>query len=102
MVVETAYAWTLAWRDSTPNSMGEDSIIRGYPATREGQRKFLQDLSEAVVSNGGAGVVYWASDWVSTDCTTEWGRGSSWENATLFDFDGEALPGLDFVKRAQN
>jgi arabinogalactan endo-1,4-beta-galactosidase len=102
MVVETGYPWTLAWRDSTPNVLGEDGLISGYPATRDGQRKFLLDVTTAVLGNGGDGVVYWAPDWVSTDCKTPWGRGSSWENATLFDFDGEALPGLDFMKQPGN
>jgi len=99
MVVETGYAWTMAWKDTTPNTLGEDSIARGYPPTREGQEKFLLDLTDAVLGNGGDGVIYWAPDWVSTDCTTQWGRGSSWENATLFDFDGEVLPSIDFMNR---
>ncbi len=100
MVVETGYVWTLTWKDTTPNTLGEDSIIRGYAPTRDGQKKFLTDVVQAVLSNGGDGVIYWAPDWVSTDCMTPWGRGSSWENATLFDFDGEALPGIDFMKPA--
>jgi arabinogalactan endo-1,4-beta-galactosidase len=100
MVVETGYVWTLAWNDTTPNTLGEDSIIRGYPATREGQKKFLMDVTQAVLANGGVGVLYWAPDWVSTDRTTQWGRRSSWENATLFDFDNEVLPGIDFMQQA--
>ena len=99
MVVETGYIWTTAWKDTSPNTLSEDSVARGYPATRDGQAKFLTDVTQAVLSNGGVGVVYWAPDWVSTDCQTQWGRGSSWENATLFDFDGNALPGLDFMKQ---
>lgn len=99
ILVETGYAWTLAWRDSSSNVLGADSLIRGYPATRDGQKKFLVDVTDAVIRNGGKGVVYWAPDWVSTGCKTPWGRGSGWENATLFDFDGEALAGIDFMKR---
>jgi arabinogalactan endo-1,4-beta-galactosidase len=102
MVVETGYVWTTAWKDTSPNTLGEDSVVYGYPATREGQAKFLQDVTQAVLANGGVGVVYWAPDWVSTDCRTQWGRGSSWENATLFDFDGDALPGIDFMKPPAN
>jgi arabinogalactan endo-1,4-beta-galactosidase len=26
-----------------------------------------------------------------------WGSGSSWENAALFDFEGEVLPGMGFM-----
>jgi arabinogalactan endo-1,4-beta-galactosidase len=46
--------------------------------------------------------VYWAPDWVSTSCRSEWGQGSGWENAALFDFDDEALPGLDFMTPPKN
>jgi len=102
MLVETGYPWTLAWKDNSPNTLGEDSVVRDYRPTPDGQRKFLLDVTQAVLSNGGDGVVYWAPDWVSTDCRTQWGRGSSWENATLFDFDNELLPGVDFMKRAAN
>jgi arabinogalactan endo-1,4-beta-galactosidase len=28
-----------------------------------------------------------------------WGKGSSWENNAFFDFDGNLLPGLNFMKR---
>ena len=102
MVVETGYVWTLAWKDSTPNTLGEDSVVPQYPATRDGQASFLNDVTQAVLANGGVGVVYWAPDWVSTDCTTQWGRGSSWENAALFDFDNEVLPGIDFMKQPKD
>lgn len=99
MVVETAYPWTLGWADDTPNVLGKDSLIAGDPATPEGQEKYLIDLSRTVIANGGDGVVYWAPAWVSTGCRTRWGTGSSWENATLFDFKGNVLPGIDFMQR---
>jgi arabinogalactan endo-1,4-beta-galactosidase len=102
MVAETAYPWTLAWADSFNNVLGEDALIPGYPATREGQAKYLIDLSQTIIANGGAGLIYWAPDWVSTSCRTRWGVGSNWENATLFDFDGEAVPGIDFGQHTYN
>jgi arabinogalactan endo-1,4-beta-galactosidase len=98
LVVETAYPWTLAWKDTQPNVLGEDSVVPYYGVSRDAQRKYLMDLANTVLANKGAGVVYWEPAWISTDCKTPWGRGSSWENATLFDFDGEALPGWDFLK----
>jgi arabinogalactan endo-1,4-beta-galactosidase len=97
MVVETAYPWTMQWADDLRNQMGEDSIEPGYPATRQGQLKYLVDVSQTVISSGGVGVVVWAPDWVSTGCETPWGRGSAWENATFFDFKGNVLPGIDFM-----
>jgi len=102
VVAETAYPWTLAWADSSINLLGEDSLIPAYRATPEGQQRYLVDLTQTVINTGGAGVMYWAPDWVSTDCRTRWGRGSSWENATLFDFHGNVLPGIDFMRHAYN
>jgi arabinogalactan endo-1,4-beta-galactosidase len=98
VIVETAYPWTLKWKDNQPNTLGEDSVVPFYGATREAQKNYMMDLATTVIANGGAGVVYWEPAWVSTDCRTPWGRGSSWENATLFDFDGEVLPAIDFLK----
>lgn len=100
MVVETGYPWTMDWADNTKNQLGDDAVDPAYPATPEGQAKYLIDLSQTVISNGGVGVIYWAPDWVSTQCTTRWGRGSAWENATFFDFHrrDELLPGIDFMR----
>ncbi len=99
MVAETAYPWTLQWKDTQANTLGADAVERNYPATRDGQKAYLFDLARIVASSGGNGILYWEPAWVSTDCRTLWGRGSSWENATLFDFDGEVLPGIDFLKQ---
>jgi arabinogalactan endo-1,4-beta-galactosidase len=97
-VVETAYAWTTAWNDNSGNLLGEDSALPGYRVTKDGQKKFLVDLTQTIVANGGSGLVYWAPDWVSTNCSTRWGRGSNWENATLFDFEGNTLPAIDYTR----
>ncbi len=98
MVVETAYAWT---RDSV-NETADNILnqgIRGYGFTPEGQRRFMIDLTQSLISNGASGVVYWEPGWVSTQCSTRWGQGSHWENATLFDFHNgnEVLEGIDFL-----
>lgn len=101
MVVETAYPWTLENADSMPNLLGGDAIVAGYPATPEGQARYLVDLTQAVVDAGGNGVVYWEPAWVSTTCRTPWGRGSGWDNATFFDFHrgNELLPAVEFMQR---
>ena len=98
MVAETAYPWTTAWADNSTNLLGEDSAIPGYRVSKDGQEKYLVDLAQTVIANGGAGIVYWAPDWVSTGCRTRWGQGSNWENATLFDFSGDALPAIDYPR----
>jgi arabinogalactan endo-1,4-beta-galactosidase len=101
LVVETAYPFTTDNADSSPNLLGADSLIAGYPATPAGQKKYLVDLTQLVLANGGTGVFYWEPAWVSTKtCGTRWGKGSNWENAALFDFKGQALEGADWLKQA--
>jgi len=103
IAVETAYPWTTDYADSLPNILGgDDTLLPGYPATREGQRRYMTDITQTVISNGGVGVVSWAPDWVSTQCATRWGQGSSWENATFFDFhhNNETLPGAFYPQQA--
>jgi arabinogalactan endo-1,4-beta-galactosidase len=91
LVVETAYPFTTENADSSPNLLGEDSLIAGYPATPAGQKKYLVDLTQLVLASGGTGVFYWEPAWVSTaQCGTRWGKGSNWENAAVFDFKGQA------------
>lgn len=99
MVVETAYPFTLDNADASANLLGADSLDPAYPATPAGQRAYMIDLTRAVFAAGGNGVNYWAPDWVSTRCSTRWGKGSGWENAAWFDFHHrlEALPVLDFL-----
>jgi arabinogalactan endo-1,4-beta-galactosidase len=90
LVVETAYPFTTDNADSSPNLLGADSLIAGYPATPDGQKRYLVDLTQLVLNNGGTGVFYWEPSWLSTKtCGTRWGKGSNWENAAVFDFKGQ-------------
>ena len=98
VVVETAYAFTDDWADSTNNLLGSDSALKTYPVTPAGQAAYMHDIMQLTLDNGGIGVVYWAPDRVSTKCRTRWGQGSDWENAAFFDFKGQALPALDWPK----
>lgn len=100
IVVETAYPFTTANADTSPNLLGADTLVSGYPATPKGQRDYLIDLAQATIDAGGIGVVYWEPNWVSTKCGTRWGKGSNWENAAWFDYKRhEALPAFDFLSR---
>lgn len=101
IVVETSYPWTLEGADEAANLLGGDTLIEAYPATVAGQSAYLRDLTQLVMDAGGHGVVYWEPAWVSTECSTRWGKGSHWENATFFDFrnGNEVLPSIDFMSR---
>ena len=100
VLVETAYPWTTDYADPLGNVLGEDALMKAYPATPLGQKQYMTDVTRTVLENGGVGVVYWEPGWVSTHCKTPWGVGSSWENATFFDFhrDNEVLPAIDFMR----
>jgi len=99
ILVETGYPFTLAGADTATNLLGKDALVPGYPATPDGQRRFMIDLTQLTVDAGGIGVVYWEPNWVSTKCGTRWGKGSDWENSTWFDYPThEALPVFDFLR----
>ena len=102
MVVETAYPFTLEDSDSAGNILGEDALIAGYPATEQGQLNFLNKLVEVIESSGGEGLIYWEPAWVSSNCSTLWGQGSHWDNATLFDHNFKANLGMKFYNASLN
>lgn len=96
MVVETAYPFTLENNDPANNILNESALISGYPATQQGQLDYMKKLEDVIKLSGGEGLVYWEPAWVSTKCSTLWGRGSHWDNATFFDFDNKATLGMQF------
>jgi arabinogalactan endo-1,4-beta-galactosidase len=93
MLVETAYPWgtDLPGMHSNLNSK---AVMPDYPATPEGQKKFLVDLTKTVLAAGGDGVNYWAPDLVPNACPAR-GKGSI---TALFDLDRNLLPGIDFMQ----
>ena len=100
MLFETGFAWTRAgFSDDYNNFLSSNGRVVDQPTSRAGQRDFLLALTEAVTGAGGLGVVYWEPAWVTSGMCDRWGRGSSYEPATFFDFeDGHrALPAFDFL-----
>ena len=100
LIAETAYPWTLGSVNETAgNILGNDFLLADYAATPQGQKQFLIDLTQSVLSNGGLGIVYWEPAWISTPCYTLWGQGSPWENATFFDFrdQNNLHEGIEFL-----
>ena len=100
MVVETAYPFSLENADEAGNILGQDALISGYPATEQGQFDFLVDLKKAISNAGGEGLIYWEPAWVSTSCSTLWGKGSHWDNATLFNHQYMPTLGMQFLNDA--
>jgi arabinogalactan endo-1,4-beta-galactosidase len=101
MIVETAYPQSLDNADPANNILGTDALLAEYPATPTGQRNYIIDLTRIVLESGGQGVIYWEPAWISTSCSTLWGQGSHWDNATFFDAanNNEVLPAFDFFKK---
>jgi len=96
LIAETAYPFTLEWNDWTNNIVGLDEqlILPEYPATIEGQRKFINQIKKLTkeVENG-IGFCYWGAEliaWKGNQSTDA----SPWENQAIFDFNNKALPVL--------
>ena len=86
----------LTARMATVSSMLAD----GFPATVMGQRAYMMALVREIMAGGGTGIMYWEAGWITSGMRDLWGTGSSWENAALFDFEGNAHAGFDFLTRA--
>jgi arabinogalactan endo-1,4-beta-galactosidase len=103
VVVETAYAWTLADADAEKNSFGAPEESKGgYLATVQGQTTFLHDLMDTV-SNvpgwRGLGVFYWEPDWIPvTGAGWYTNGGDGWDNQALFDTTGKALAWMNVFR----
>jgi arabinogalactan endo-1,4-beta-galactosidase len=97
MIVETAYPWTGSGADNYNNVISGSTGFSTYAVSKEGQYQFMKDLTQQVISGGGSGIMYWEPGWISSSFKDQWGTGSSWENNTLFDFSGNALPGMDYM-----
>lgn len=100
MIVETAFPWTNQNADSYNNILyTADAAIGRYPVSTEGQQQYLKELTQQLFSNGGSGLMYWEPGWITSPMKDLWGTGSSWENATYFDFSGNLLPGNNFMRQ---
>jgi arabinogalactan endo-1,4-beta-galactosidase len=97
MIVETAFPWTFEGADKYNNLFGDPKELIGYKATKQGQLNYLIGLTQQIISAGGSGIMYWEPEWITSPMKDRWGSGSSWENAALFDFDGNVLPGMGFM-----
>lgn len=97
LVVETAYPREL---DRVRNAQWllQHTGAESFPASPAGQAAFLQALAEVVqaVPNGlGQGIFYWEPALLPLPD----GSRTVWQNATLFNDEGEVLPGLSALGR---
>lgn len=100
VIAETAYPFTLDWNDWTNNIVGlqEQLILPEYPATIEGQRKFINQIKTITKElEKGVGFCYWGGELIAWKGTQSL-EASTWENQALFDFDNNALPVLNEFK----
>lgn len=100
LIAETAYPFTLEWNDWTNNIVGtkDQLILPEFPASAEGQRKFIQQIRELTSElEKGLGFCYWGAELIAWK-GKESKEASPWENQALFDFDNHAVAGLKAFK----
>jgi arabinogalactan endo-1,4-beta-galactosidase len=95
IILETAYPWTTAFKDSYTNHFGDSQPIAGYPFSEMGQYDFMKTLASEVKEGKGIGLIYWEPAWISANIKDLWGTGSAWENVAFFNFDGNANKAMD-------
>lgn len=97
MIVETGYPFTTANADSYNNVIDATAQVGSYAITPEGQYNYMKDLTQAVITGGGSGIMYWEPAWITSSMKDLWGTGSSWDNMCLFDNSSNALPAMDYM-----
>jgi arabinogalactan endo-1,4-beta-galactosidase len=98
MIVETAFPWTTKNADSYTNIISSNENATEYGISQEEHLRYMKDLTQTVISAGGSGVQYWEPAWITSSMKDRWGKGSSWENNAYFDFTGNTLPIIDWMK----
>jgi len=97
MIVETGYPFTTTNGDTYNNIIDAAASVPGYAISPEGQSNYMKDLTQAVIAGGGTGIMYWEPAWITSSLKDLWGTGSSWDNITLFDQQGNTLPAMDYM-----
>ncbi|SHN52299.1 arabinogalactan endo-1,4-beta-galactosidase [Paenibacillus sp. ov031] len=104
-VVETAYPWTLEQPEGHEWILNqEELLLPGYPASVEGQTRYLKDLLQIIreVPGGlGAGFYYWEPAWIPSKEEWSVGHPNNWGNLTMFDFKGQKLQSFSALKAGE-
>ena len=127
VIAETSYCYTSKDGDGAGNSIkGTTDLVKGYPASIEGQATIIRDVCAAANEAGALGVFYWEGTWIPVGKATAnnapiWEKngsgwassyasdydpedaglyygGCSWDNQALFDFEGYPLESLNTFK----
>jgi len=98
IILETAYPWTPDNHDAYTNIFGSQPEINGFPYSVKGQSDMMKTITRSMKEGGGSGVVYWEGAWITSELKDLWGQGSAWENCTLFDFEGNVMESIDFMR----
>lgn len=126
-VAETSYCYISKDGDGSANSVnGTTDLVKGYPATVQGQTDMVRDVCATANAAGALGVFYWEGAWIpvgpaDADNSPIWEEfgsgwassfaadydpedaglyygGSSWDNQAFFDFEGHPLPSINVWK----
>ncbi len=98
MIVETAFPWTTQDADNYRNIFPTSTTLSGYDFSPDGQYNYMRDLTQQVIDGGGSGIMYWEPEWITSRLKDQFGgTGSSWDNATFFDFAGNTLKGINYM-----
>ena len=98
MIMETSYPWTTAYNDNYNNLYGNQTPLTDYPFTQLGQYNYLKNLAQNMITAGGSGIIYWEPDYITSQMKDPWGTGSPLENCTYFDFTGNTIKSIQFMK----
>lgn len=95
LIAETSYPFTLGYNDWTNNVVGQNNqLIADYDASPAGQKSYILAIKSLVKSvPNGAGFCYWGGEWIAFK-GNQATNGSTWENQAFWDFNNNALEGI--------
>ena len=79
------------------DTFNSSKMVPGYSASVDGQYNYLITLTQKIIDGGGKGIFYWEPAWITSNLKDPWGSGSSWDNHTLFDFQGSVIKGMNYM-----
>jgi arabinogalactan endo-1,4-beta-galactosidase len=98
IMLETDYPWTTADADTYHNQFGDATPLSGFPFTEEGQLDLMVKLTTEVKQGGGIGIIPWEPALITSGMIDSWGTGSSFDNCAYFNFAGNKMKGMDYMK----